>query len=101
MSTCGSGAAKTEPSTKSKTTFPAAPPIGTADLRSPQEAYTALCNGKFYGEYLLSGEVRVTDCKLEEMQDTKRIVQYVYRFHLVTKSQEFDILIPAIQAFHR
>ena len=75
-------------------------PIGTADLRSPQEAYTALCNGKFYGEYLLSGEVRVTDCKLEEMQDTKGILQSVYRFHLVTKSREFDVLIPAIQTFH-
>lgn len=75
-------------------------PIGTADLRSPQDAYAALCDGDFYSKYQLSGEVRVTDCKLEEMQDTKGILQSVYRFHLVTKSREFDVLIPAIQTFH-
>lgn len=80
--------------------FSSRTPIGTADLRSPQDAYAALCNGDFYSKYQLSGEVRVTDCKLEEMQDTKGILQSVYRFHLVTKSREFDVLIPAIQTFH-
>ena len=69
---------------------------GNAPVISPQEAYARLCAGHFSWRdvpmfnYLSPTEVRVTDCKLEYMTDSKGFRQPVYFF---TLSDENDMAL--------
>ena len=61
---------------------------GNAAVISSQEAYERLCDGRFSWRdvpmfnYLSPRQVRVTDCKLEYMTDSKGFHQPVYLFTL-------------------
>lgn len=61
---------------------------GNAAVISSQEAYERLCAGQFSWRdvpmfnYLSPRQVRVTDCKLEYMTDSKGFHQPVYLFTL-------------------
>lgn len=67
---------------------------GNAAVISPQEAYERLCSGRFSWRdvpmfnYLSPNQVRVIDCKLGYMTDSKGFRQPVYSF---TLSDENDV----------